>query len=347
MVRYGVRSLVLMTQVRSFSHFSSLGIPVLMGLVVALTGCLSTEQTSVRMPSQAPTGAIAYPNPEGVPAPGGQQSLRFPAPAGQGSVFAPQPTPISFTGTAPASPGQPNITAKAAILVDSHGRVLFEKNADSRLPTASTQKLLLGLLVAESGNLSKPITVAESDTWAEPTIMGLKPGEVYMKHDLLKAVLVRSCNDIARTLARDHSGSESAFVAQVNQKARQIGMTNSYFTNSNGLPSPSGQYSTARDIAKMGMAAMRNPIVRDAISTKVFNFRLANGTTKTLYNTNQVLKNFPYCTGGKTGTTNAAGRCLVSSATANGKSVVAVILGSTSPTVWVESETLLRYGLGI
>jgi len=160
-------------------------------------------------------------------------------------------------------------------------------------------------------------------------------------------VLVRSCNDIARTLARDHSGSEAAFVVQVNQKARQLGMTNSYFTNSNGLPSPSGQYSTARDIAKMGMAASRNPIIRDAISTKVYNFRLANGSVKTLYNTNLVLKNFPYCTGGKTGTTNAAGRCLVSTASANGRNVVAVVLGSSSPNVWTESEALLRYGLGM
>lgn len=339
-----------MTPARSltslFSLAASVGLAVLTGLAVSLTGCRSTEPASITTPPQAPTGAFSYPNPQGIPTGVGSQALHLPV-SSQGSVSAPQPTPITFSGSAPASPGLPTITAKAAILVDGYGRVLFEKNADSRLPTASTQKLLLGLLVAESGDLSKPITVAEADTWAEPTIMGLKPGEVYMKHDLLKAVLVRSCNDIARTLARDHSGSESAFVAQLNHRARQLGMTNSYFTNSNGLPSPSGQYSTARDIAKMGMAAIRNPVVRDAISTKAYNFRLANGTTKTLYNTNQVLKNFPYCTGGKTGTTNAAGRCLVSMASANGRNVVAVILGSSSPTVWVESETLLRYGLGM
>ena len=340
-----------MTQARSFSHLTSLvtpiGLAALIGLGMALTGCRSTEKASINMPSQSPTAAVAYPNPQGIAPTGGQQSLHFPAPAGQGSVFAPQPTPISFTGTAPASPGQPNITAKAAILVDGSGRVLFEKNADARLPTASTQKLLLGLLVAEGGNLSKPITVAEADTWAEPTVMGLRPGEVYLKGDLLRAVLIRRCKDIARTLARDHSGSEAAFVVQVNQKARQIGMTNSYFTNSNGLPSPSGQYSTARDMAKLGMAANRNPIVRDATSTKAYNFRLANGSVKTLYNTNLVLKNFPYCTGGKTGTTNAAGRCLVSTASANGRNVVAVVLGSSSPNVWTESEALLRYGLGM
>lgn len=314
----------------------------LLMMTLVITGCRTNEEASLTTPPQAPTGASSYPTPGIVsPAP------FSPVASGSGSVFAPQPIPITFSGTAPASPNQPNITAKAAFLVDGNGRVLFEKNADTKLPTASTQKLLLGLMVAEKGGLDGSVTVTESDTWAEPTIMGLKPGETYSRHELLKAVLIRSCNDIARTLARDHSGSESAFVANLNQRARQLGMDSSYFTNSNGLPSPSGQYSTARDLAKMCAAALRNPVVRDAIGTKVHVFRFANGSTKTIYNTNLVLKNFPYCTGAKTGYTSAAGRCLVSSATANGKSVIAVVLGSTSPTVWVESEALLRYGLGM
>ena len=309
--------------------------------IVLMAGCRSNEQASLSTPP-SPAGASAYPNP-GIASP----AAYSPVPSGQGSVYAPQPIPITFSGSAPDSPGKPNITAKAAFLVDGNGRVLFEKNADTRLPTASTQKLLLGILIAERGNLGGTLTVTESDTWAEPTIIGLKPGETYTRHELLTAVLVRSCNDIARALARDHSGSESAFAAAMNQRARQIGMENSYFTNSNGLPSPAGQYSTARDLAKLGAAALRNPVVKQAIATKYFVFRSPNGTTKTLYNTNLVLKNFPYCTGAKTGYTNAAGRCLVSSASANGRSVIAVVLGSTSPTVWEESEALLRYGLGM
>jgi len=317
----------------------------LLGVVFSLSGCRSTEQASVTAPAPAPTGSFNYPDPNGGPATPGQQSLQIPVQPGQPPGLP--HSPLAQPGNVPPASGQPNITAKAAILVDGFGRVLFEKNADAHLPTASTQKLLLGILVAESGDLGKPITVAESDTWAEPTVMGLKPGEVYTKHELLKAVLIRSCNDIARALARDHSGSEAAFAASMNQRARQLGMNNSYFTNSNGLPSPPGQYSTARDLSRLGMAALRNPYVRDAVGTKAYTFRLASGSTRALYNTNQVLKNFPYCTGLKTGFTNAAGRCLVSSATANGKTVVAVVLGSTSPTVSVESEALLRYGLGL
>lgn len=248
---------------------------------------------------------------------------------------------------APPAANAPNITARNAILVDNRGRVLFEKNADARVPTASTQKLLLGLLIAERGNLSSPVTVQDVDTWAEPTVMGIKPGQVYTREALLRAVLIRSSNDIARTLARDHSGSVPAFAAAMNNKAQRLGMRNSYFTNASGLPTPSGQYSTARDLSVLGFASLRNPFVRNAVGTKVHVFRFSNGTTKTVYNTNQVLKHFPYCTGLKTGYTNAAGRCLVSSASANGKTVVAVILGSKTPNVWSESEALLRYGLGM
>jgi D-alanyl-D-alanine carboxypeptidase (penicillin-binding protein 5/6) len=341
-----------MTPARRFSFFSNPGTTfagvALLGLVLSLAGCQSTEQASVTAPAQAPAplGAPSYPDPNGVATSPGQQALQIPVQPGQP---APSPSaPLATSGAVPAAPGQPSLTAKAAILVDGFGRVLYEKNADVRRPTASTQKLLLGILVAESGNFDKPITVVESDTWAEPTVLGLKPGEVYPKHQLLTAVLVRSCNDIARVLARDHSGSDAAFAAAMNQRARQLGMMDSYFTNSNGLPSPPGQYSTARDLAKLGMASLRNPYVREAVRTKTYTFRLANGSTTTLNNTNQVLKYFPYCTGLKTGFTNAAGRCLVSSATANGKTVIAVVLGcSSTKTVSMESESLLRYGLDL
>jgi D-alanyl-D-alanine carboxypeptidase (penicillin-binding protein 5/6) len=325
------------------------------GVVVLFGGCQSNEPVSYQTPPQAaalPTAPAAYPNPMGI-APTGPGAGSFGSLNGSpGTVDAPQPTPISLNGSpapagSPSAPGLPKVTSKAAILVDGFGRVLFERNADAHLPAASTQKLLVGLLVAERGALSTPVTIAEPDTWAEPTVMGIKPGEVYTRDELLHAVLIRSCNDIARALGRDHSGSEAAFVASMNAKARSIGMTNSYFTNSNGLPSPPGQYSTARDLAKLGMAALRNPTLREICSTRSYTFRFANGTTRSLTNTNQVLHHFPYCTGLKTGTTNAAGKCLISSATANGKTVVAVMLGSSSPAVWQESEALLKYGLGM
>lgn len=270
-------------------------------------------------------------------------------PGPQSPVVPDRTEPLPRIGNASqrASIPKPTITAKAAILVDQRGRVLFEKNADLRLPTASTQKLLLGILIADSGNLDKPITVSASDTQCEPTKIGLQAGQSFRKRDLLKAVLVRSSNDIARCLARDHSGSVSAFAKTMNYKARQLGMHDSYFTNASGLPRPAGQYSTARDLAILGSAAMLRPDIREAVATKVMTFRFPNGTNKTIYNTNEVLKSNPYCTGCKTGYTKAAGRCLVSSAKDGRNSVIAVILGSKTPDVWRESDMLLRYGLTV
>lgn len=262
-------------------------------------------------------------------------------------VTALAPTPLSFSNGTTKNSNAPAITASCAILVDQNGRVLFEKNADARVPVASTQKLLLGIIIAQAGNLQAPVTIAQEDTWAEPTKMGIKTGQVYTREELLHTVLIRSSNDIARALARDHSGSVSNFAAAMNAKARQLGMYNSYFTNASGLPNPSGQYSTARDLSKLGAAALSDAFVRNSIKSKSTLFRFADGSTKTVYNTNLVLRSFPYCNGAKTGYTKAAGRCLVSSATNGRKTVIAVILGSKTPNVWSESEALLRYGLGL
>ncbi|MCH1408386.1 MAG: D-alanyl-D-alanine carboxypeptidase [Verrucomicrobiales bacterium] len=319
-----------MRKLSSFISPRFLGIAIATGLgamLIGTTGCSTKEP-------QAPSDGVTSPVPTR-PEPG----PRYPGLV-QGSRHN------NHAATAPAEDA-PKITAKAAILIDSHGRVLYEKNADARLPCASTQKLLLGIMIAERGGLSQPMTIQEPDTWAEPTKMGIKPGQAYIKADLLRAVLVRSSNDIARALARDHSGSVPAFAANMNVRARQLGMYNSHFTNASGLPTPPGQYSTARDLSKLALASARNGFVRDAIRTKGLYFRFPDGTTKPITNTNQVLRSFPYCTGMKTGYTNAAGRCLVSSASYGGKNVYAVILGSKTPNVWSESEALLRYGLGM
>lgn len=317
-------------------------VPVMTGFLsvsILLTGCKSTNTTA----STTRTGTGSHPG--GTPA---APYTPVPANPSQMGGDLPAPSPVGYNTLSPASNAEkPVINGKAAILVDRYGRVLFEKNADQRVPVASTQKLLLGILIAESGNLSKPITVADSDTWAEPTKMGIKAGQVYTKGELLKAVLVRSSNDISRTLARDHSGSVSAFAANMNARARQLGMHNSYFTNASGLPKPAGQYSTARDLAKLGMAAQRYAVIRDAVRTPVMTFTYSTGTTKTIYNTNKVLGHHPYCLGGKTGYTNAAGKCLVFFGTKGGKSVTGVILGSKTPTIWQDTEKLLNYGLGL
>ncbi len=256
-----------------------------------------------------------------------------------------RPSIPRFSGSIHPSAPHPSVSARAVIVIHANtGTVLYQKNADVHYPVASTQKLMMALLLVEAGNMGKNIRVASSDTRVEPAKMGLRTGEVYHKDDLLRAVLVRSSNDIAHCLARDHAGSMPAFANLMTQRARSLGMNNSVFKTASGLPAP-GQYSTARDLSILAAAAMRKSFIRETVRTKSMTFRFASGRTKVIKNTNKVLLSYPYCTGMKTGYTRAAGKCLVSSASHNGRNVIVVILGSRIPIVWAESQSLLHWGL--
>jgi D-alanyl-D-alanine carboxypeptidase (penicillin-binding protein 5/6) len=240
--------------------------------------------------------------------------------------------------------GVPVVSAGSAIVVDANtGKVLHEVNADQHRPVASTQKLLTALIVAETGDLEHKVHVEASDTWAEPTKLYIKPGEVYSRYDFLNILLVHSMNDVARALARDNAGSIEAFGARMNARAAVLGMRNSNFVNPNGLPAP-GQYSTARDMSLVALAAYKNPIIRRIVCQKSVTWRYNDGRTRVFETTNRVLKNFPPCNGMKTGTTDAAGHCLISSASYGGRDVIVVVLGDNR-NVWVDSHRLLAWGL--
>jgi serine-type D-Ala-D-Ala carboxypeptidase (penicillin-binding protein 5/6) len=241
--------------------------------------------------------------------------------------------------------GIPNTRAAAVIVIDARtGEVLYEKNADAHRAPASTVKLLTALIVAERGYLDQTITIMPSDTLAEPSKLYLKPGETYRRIDLVRALLVKSPNDVARALARDYAGSPEAFAQVMNQRARAAGALNSHFVNPNGLPHPA-QYSTARDLAQIARVAYRNPTIRSAVAMQQMNFRYANGRVRELENTNKVLGKLPYCNGMKTGYTNAAGSCLISSASRPGRDVITVILGHTKPRIWQDSANFLTWAL--
>ncbi|PZR73441.1 MAG: D-alanyl-D-alanine carboxypeptidase, partial [Chthoniobacterales bacterium] len=120
------------------------------------------------------------------------------------------------------------------------------------------------MIVAESGYLDRPVTVDPVDTFAEPVKLNIRPGETYQRIDLLRALLVKSANDVARCLARDNAGSVEAFAEKMNGKAQQLGATHSHFLNPNGLPIP-GQYSTARDLSVIARAAYANPTIRSIV----------------------------------------------------------------------------------
>jgi D-alanyl-D-alanine carboxypeptidase (penicillin-binding protein 5/6) len=241
----------------------------------------------------------------------------------------------------------PQISAKAAILVDANtGKVLYSKNDEAKRPVASTQKLLTALIVAEAGNLEKKVEIETTDTNCEPTKIYVKPGQSYTRLQLLNALLVKSGNDVARTLARDNAGSVSAFAEKMTQRVRSLGGTSSNFENPNGLPAQ-GQYSTARDMARVARMAYRNPTLREIMRTKNYNFRFNSGNVVPLRNTNRVLRTYSFCNGMKTGYTDLAGHCLISSGSYNGRDVIAVVLGSTKARIADESAKLLAYGLNI
>lgn len=263
------------------------------------------------------------------------------------------PDPPAFTSKAepnvdlPATSSKiaPSTRAASVMVIDARsGEIFYEKNADAPRAAASTQKLLTALIVAERGFLDKSVVVEPVDTLAEPVKLNIKPGDTYQRLDLLRALLVKSPNDVARCLARDSAGSVEAFAELMNEKARQLGATHSHFLNPNGLPNP-GQYSTARDLSIIAKAAYANATIRSIVCLPQLVFRYANGRTRQLENTNKVLKRLPYCNGMKTGYTEAAGHCLIASGARPGRDIIVVVLGDSKAGVWQDASALLSWGL--
>jgi D-alanyl-D-alanine carboxypeptidase (penicillin-binding protein 5/6) len=251
---------------------------------------------------------------------------------------------LSATSIDPNKP--PAVRAQSVIVVDAEtGEVLYEKNADAPRQIASTTKLMTAMLVAESGDLDKEVTVETEDTLCEPTKLNFKAGERYDRRSLLFALLVHSCNDVARCLARDNAGTIFEFAAKMDLRAHELGALNTEFVNPNGLPSPGeDQHSTARDLSRIARAAYANPLIRQIVATKTLVFQYADGRTREFTNTNKVLGRYPLCNGMKTGYTDAAGHCLVSSAVSGNRTVIAVCLGDNQ-SIWNDSQRLLMWGM--
>lgn len=252
--------------------------------------------------------------------------------------------PVDLGAVDPSRP--PNVQARAVIVVNARtGEVIYEKNADESRQIASTTKLMTALLIAESGGLNAEVQVEPIDTICEPTKLYFKPGERYARGALLYALLVHSCNDVARCLARDNAGSIESFANRMNARAASLGAASTRFVNPNGLPSPGEeQHSTARDLSKIARVAYANATLRPIMATQHLNFQYADGRMREFANTNRVLLRFPLCNGMKTGYTDAAGHCLVSSADDGNHAVISVCLGD-SRAIWNDSQRLLVWSL--
>lgn len=252
------------------------------------------------------------------------------------------PPPQTWNGPPP-----PSIYGQYAAVLDGATMQFYhKKQADTRVPVASTQKLVTALVVCQDGNLDQLVEVPREVLQVEPTVVGVKPGERYSRRQLLTALLVKSGNDIAATLAIDNAGSIEAFARKMNTYARFIGMTDSHFVNPHGLPA-ADQYSTARDIAIAAFEAYQIPDIREMVSARTYDFVFNDGRVYTLYNTNRVLTDMEGCNGMKTGFTYAAGNCLVCSASVDGKDRISVVLKSARPQVQEDSKALLNWSLGL
>ncbi|MBQ7377226.1 MAG: D-alanyl-D-alanine carboxypeptidase [Clostridia bacterium] len=242
-----------------------------------------------------------------------------------------------------------NLNAKSAFLMDyTTGTVLYEQNADERLPLASVTKIMTLLLVMEAiqdGRLSlnETVTVSEHAASMGGSQIFLEPGEKMSVEDLLKSVVISSANDAACALAEHIAGSEEAFVSAMNQKAKMLGMNDTNFENTNGLDDTATEhYSSARDIAVMSRALMAHPKILEYSSIWMDTIR--DGAFG-LSNTNRLIRFYPGATGLKTGSTEKAKFCISATALRNGMHLIAVVMGAETRDIRnAETKKLLDYG---
>ena len=248
----------------------------------------------------------------------------------------------------PAALSAADLKAPYAILVEKEtGRVLFEKNADEPAEPASVTKVMTILLIVEAlegGVINPDDTVTCSPTAAA---MGgsqiyLEAGETMTVADLLKAIVVASANDACVAMAEHLAGSESAFVDRMNERARSLGMHNTFFCNCTGLPGDERHKTTARDIAVMSRELIRHDGIKAYTTIWMDTIR---GGEFGLSNTNKLIYYFTGATGLKTGFTSSAKYCLAATALRDGVEYIAVVLHCDSSSDRFESaRTLLSYG---
>lgn len=239
------------------------------------------------------------------------------------------------------------VGAPSAVLMEAAtGKILFEKNAHEQRPCASITKVMTLLLVFEAMDggklrLDDTITTSEHASSMGGSDIWLEPGEEMSADDMIKATVVASANDAAVALAEHISGSEDAFVAQMNARAKQLGMNDTVFKNCNGLDEE-GHITSAYDVAVMSRELMKHEKIFDY--TSIWLDYLRGGETQ-IVNTNKLLKTYNGITGLKTGTTDDAGCCMSASATRDGMSLIGVVLGcDTGKQRFADAAALLDYG---
>jgi len=236
-----------------------------------------------------------------------------------------------------------NISADAAILMDANtGHILYAKNAHKQRPPASTTKILTAILGLELGKPDEWVVVSEKAAAVGESTIHLDPGEKILLYELVTGAMVKSGNDACVAIAEQIAGTEEQFVRMMNQKAFLLGALNTHFSNTNGLPHKE-HLSTAYDLALMARYGMQIPAFSSITRLKETEIHFIQPDFfMNLRNTNKLLWNYPYTDGVKTGTTNAAGKCLVAAATKDNRQLISVVLHA--PNRFGDSQRLLEWG---
>jgi len=236
-----------------------------------------------------------------------------------------------------------NLTAKSAIVIEAAtGKVLYEKDANSKRYPASTTKMMTLIVALEYGKLEDTVIVSKNAVETEGSSLGLDEGEKIKLSDLLYGMMLVSGNDATVAVAEHIAGSVDKFAQLMTKKAIEIGAQNTSFVNSSGLPDPD-HYTTASDLAKIAAYGYKNPMFATIVNTKEKLIPWgARAYMRDLNNENRMLSLYDGSNGVKTGYTDIAGRCLVSAAKRDGVQLIAVVLDSEY--MWNDSIDLLDYG---
>lgn len=268
--------------------------------------------------------------------------------------------PVFNTNNLSFADSELNLTAEYAILMDYEtGQVLYNKNGHSKLYPASTTKAWTAYVVLKHVNDLNQVVEIKDLPIVDGSSMYLKEGEAFTVKELLDALLIHSSNDVAMVLAKYVGGSVENFVNMMNDEAKSIGAENTHFNNPHGLPDEN-HYTTAYDMALMARKAMDNKIFRDIVNTKSVKYPATEAYPYERYfeNTNQFLTSrskmnykgqeidikYDVVDGIKTGYTDAAGKCLLSTGVKNNIRVISAVFKSTVDDLYLDSRTLLDYG---
>ncbi len=265
---------------------------------------------------------------------------------------SPNKYPDSYDEDDPANLNADMLYATSAVAVDvATGRVLFSKEADRRIYPASTTKVMTAILALENLDLDQVVTVSKNVMVGESTIY-LQEGESLTVRDLMYGLLLKSGNDAGVALAEAVAGSVDAFADMMNEKAEELGCTNSHFTTPHGLPDPN-HYTTAEDYYKVFLEAIKNETFLEIIQTPRYTIHATkpDGTERTyaIENGDRMLPgtddefSYEYMIGGKTGFTNAAQSAFVALSEKDGQQVVTVVFGSTTEGKWIDTRHLADY----